>query len=259
MSYDFNTRSGPCPHLITGERYIVDTVDFKTLHLAADTALNMRAPINGLSQVIVRISGEEVQQNDPVYGYSIVADENRLLTQDQFRKIVFNLPVRWFIPLIEVEYITLQPYCLRCSATGQLNDFKLSGSGVGSFSRVTNTDELVQKVLKFVLTSRCAFYPQFTCAIRDYIGKKFGTVVTSDDISMQIMDALQSLKNIQSAQATVQTLSLLERLKDITGISTTMPDPTSVAVAASVTSYGTQSSPLPINFSISSTRNLVGS
>ena len=256
MSYDFNTRLVPCPHVISGERYVVDAVDFRTLHLAANTTLNMRAPINGQAFVSLRISGELVGSNDPVYGYSILPDINRVETSDQFYKILFKKPVRWFVPLIEVGYITLQTYCLRCNTQGQLNDFK--GSSNGSFQRVTASDKLAQSLLKFVLTSRCSFYPQFTCRIKDYIGKKFGSTITEEDVSSQIMNALQNLKSIQSAQRTVQTLDPKEMLKDITGISTVMPDPTAVSVECSVTSYGVSSNPQTVGFSISSTRELVG-
>ena len=112
--------------------------------------------------------------------------------------------------------------------------------------------------MKFVLTSRCSFYPQFTCRIKDYIGKKFGVSITEEDISSQVIDALQNLKSIQSAQRTVQTLDPKEMLKDITGISTVMLDPTAVSVECSVTSYGVSSNPQTVGFSISSTRQLVG-
>ena len=256
MSYDFNTRTAPCPHVISEERYIVDAKDFRTLHLAANTSLNMRAPINGQSTLTLRISGTLVQPDDPTYGYDILADENRLQTNDQFYKVMFRKPVRWFVPLIEAGYITRQPYCLRCSAQGQLNDLKMSG--IGGLLRVVNTDKLIQKVLKFVLTSRCSFYPQFTCKIKDYVGKKFGNAVTEADVSSQILDALQDVKSVQAAQRTVQDLSLQEMLKDVTGISSSMPDPTSVSVECSITSYGVQSSPLPVNFTVSSTRDRVG-
>jgi hypothetical protein len=256
MSYDFNTRPAPCPHEIIGERYVVDPIDFKTLHLAADTSLNMRAPINGRSTVTVRISGELVQPSDPVYGYNITPDINRLSTPDQFYKVMLSRPVRWLVPLIEVGYTTLQPYCLRCVSLGSLNDYIESPSG--SLSRVTNTAKLVQSCLKFILTSVCPFYPQFTCPIRNYLGMKFGTTVTEEDVASQVMSSLQSLKSIQAAQRTVQTLSPLEMLKDITGVSTSMPDPMSISVACSVTSYGGRATPLPVNFLISSTRELVG-
>src|SRR5271157_2732546 len=74
MSYDFNTGLQACTHEINAERYVIDTTDFKTLHLAADPSLNMRAPINGQAQVQMFISGEFVQQNDPTYGYSFFPD-----------------------------------------------------------------------------------------------------------------------------------------------------------------------------------------
>jgi hypothetical protein len=259
MSYDFNTGLQACPHTIYGERYVIDTTDFMTLHLASNPALNMRAPINGQEVVQLYISGELASPtpgaNNP-YAYQILPDENRLNTSAQFYKIVFIKPVRWYVPLIEVSYITLQDYCLRCSATGQLNDFVISP--YGTMQRVWDTNKLVQKVLKFVLTSTCPFYPQFTCAIRSYIGKKFGVTITEADISSQIMDALQNIKNIQSAQRTVQSLSLLEMLKDIGNISITMPDPTSVAAQCAVTSYGNQTTPSSVSFSITSSRQLVG-
>ena len=256
MSYDFTTRLQPCPHQVTGERYVIDTVDFRTLHLASQPYLNMRAPINGTSAVGVFVSGERVQPSDPTYGYAILADENRISTPDRFMKIVFRQPVRWFVPLIEVSYVTLQPYCLRCSTQGSLNDLVVSP--MGNLQRVWNTDKLVQRVLKFVLTSRCQFYPQFTCKIRDYIGRKFGTTITEEDVSTQVQDALLSLKQVQSAQRTVQSLSPLEMLKDLTGMSVSMPDPTSVAVSCSITSYGTQATPQEISFSVYSSRQLVG-
>src|SRR5271157_2314097 len=112
MSYDFNTRLAPCPHVITRERYIIDSTDFKTLHLAANTFLNMRAPINGQAEVSLRISGELVKPDDRTYGYSILADVNRVQTSDRFYKILFDRPVRWYVPLIEVGYITVQGFCL---------------------------------------------------------------------------------------------------------------------------------------------------
>jgi hypothetical protein len=258
MSYDFNTGLQACTHKINAERYVIDTKDFMTLHLAADPSLNMRAPINGQSQVQMFISGELVQQDDPTYGYIFFPDANRLLVSNtQFYKILFNKPVRWYVPLIEVSYITLQPYCLRCWTQGQLNDLAVSPSG--TMQRVWDTNKLVQKVLKFVLTSRCAFYPQFTCPIRNYIGKKFGGSITTEDVSTQITDSLQNIKQIQSAQRTVQSVSLLEMLKDVVGISVTSPDPTSMAAQCSITSYGDPTTPSSVTFAIASSRNLVGS
>jgi hypothetical protein len=257
VSYDLNTKLAPCDHAQSGERYVVDTNDFRTLHLAANPVFNMRAPINGQALVRVRVAGNVVPPDHPVYGYDIVSDINRIQTSDVFYKIVFKKPVRWYIPLIEVSYITLKLYCLKCSGSGQLNDFKKANSG--SLMHTTGNEKLVQRVLKFVLTSRCAFYPQFTCRIKDYIGRKLGVSITEADISNQIVAALSNLKNIQSSQRTIQNLTPQEMLKDITSVKTAFDpaDPTVVNIAAWVSSYGSSNS-LPISFTLTSTRDLVG-
>jgi len=257
MSYDFSTKLMPCSHEQSFERYVVDYKDFSTLHLAANTSLNMRAPINGQSLVRLYIRGKLVSSNDRVYGYSISTDTNRLQTTDAFYKIKFNRPVRSYIPLIEVSYLTLAPYCMKCGGQGQLNDYhKVANGGI---QRVVGTDKLVQRVLKMILTSRCPYYPAFTCKIRDYIGKKWGVQITDADVTNEIINSLSNLKQIQSAQKTVHRLDPAEMLKDVTDIITATPDPTSVSVSAQISSYATSSNQtVPVSFSITTTRQLVG-
>lgn len=248
MSYDFDVKLAPCDHTQAFERYVVDSGDFRTLKLAADTQRRMRAPINGTSLVQVFISGKLVSPTDPVYGYQFVADTNMIDTPDRFLKIVFNKPVRFIIPLIEVTYTTFKPYCLKCSGLGQLNDLKKANSG--ALLHIVNTDKLVQRSLKYILTSRCPFYPALTCPIKDFIGRKFGNLTTEADVSSGIMNALQQFKKIQSAQRTIQTLTPQETLKDITNV-TAVPvatDPTAVSVAVQVSSYA--GSVPPMGFSI---------
>lgn len=252
MSYDFDVKSAPCDHFQAFERYIIGSIDFRTLKLAADTNRRMRAPINGLSLVKVYISGRLVSQDDPIYGYSFVADTNMIDTPDRFYKIVFNKPVRFIVPLIEVSYLTLKPYCLKCSGSGQLNDLKRANSG--SLIHIFDTNKLVQRSLKYILTSRCPFYPALTCPIKDFIGRKFGVHTTEADISNGIMNALTQFKKVQSAQRTVQVLTAQETLKDITSVTAVQnpTDPTAVSVAVQVSSYGGTTSPL--GFSIRTTK-----
>lgn len=255
MSYDFNVRLANCDHQQSFERYIVDWEDFVTLHLAANVSLNMRAPINGASQVQLYVGGQLVPPTHPIYGYNIVTDINRVQTSDRFYKIVFKKPVRVVTPLIEVSYITIKNFCLKCGTAGQLNDIKKASNG--SVIHVVNTDKMIQRVLKIVLSSRCPFYPQYTCKIKDYIGKKFGITITDADISNQVMNALQSLKQIQSAQRTVQSLTPEEMLKDISNLQTVVIDPNSVAVSADLSSYGTPNA-IPVSFSLTTSSQLVG-
>jgi hypothetical protein len=255
MSYDLDTRLSACDHQQSMERYVVDVGDFITLHLASNVLINMRAPINGVSQVKVYVRGQLVSPTHPVYGYKVVPDLNFIQTSDKFYKVVFNKPIRTYLPLIEVSYITIKNYCLKCGTVGQLNNLKPSSKG--SVLHVVGTNKLVQKVLKMVLTSRCSFYPQFTCKLKEYVGKKFGVTITDADISNQVMGSLQSLKQIQAAQRTVQALDPQEMLKDLTNLQVTDIDPNSVAVSGVLSSYGTPNG-VPVSFSLTTASQLVG-
>jgi hypothetical protein len=255
MSYDLSTKLSSCDHAQSFERYVVDVGDFRTLHLASNVVLNMRAPINGASLVRLYVRGQLVQIDDPIYGYTISPDTNRIQTSDQFYKIVFNKPVRSYIPLIEVSYLTLKNYCLKCSTTGQLNDFK--GVSNGSVLHVIGTNKLIQKVLKMILTSKCSFYPQFTSKLKTFIGRKFGVSVTDADVSNEVINSLQSLKKIQAAQRTVQSLDPQEMLKDVNNLQTVQVDPNSIAVSGVLTSYGSPNG-VPFSFSLTTASQLVG-
>jgi hypothetical protein len=260
-TYDFDTLQNACDHQQHLERYQVNPLDLKTLQFVGNPAINMRGPINGTAMVEIFIHGEVIEQNDPTYGYQILPDPTRLQIPagpdgqlEFFYKIVFNKEVRLVRPLIEVNYITVQGYCLKCNGTGVLNDY--APSSAGSFLRVGGLVKLSQRVLKMVLTSRCSFYPQFTCPIKDFIGRKFGVTVTDADITSAIITALQNLKNIQVAQNAFQTLSPEETLRDFTNILALQDnvDPTVVHVSGTIVSYTSSNintlSSTPINFTI---------
>jgi hypothetical protein len=252
MSYDYNTLPEVCDHSITFERYIVDPSDLVTLNYAADTSMNMRGPINGMALVQLYIGGELADIDNPVYGYQILKDTSRVEDPGvNFYKIVFNQEVRLITPLIEVSYNTLQPFCLRCNGIGVLNDFEPSTAR--TFTKINGNLKLAQKCLKFILTSRCAFYPTFTCRIKDYIGQKYGVTVTDSDIATQITNALNTVKQIQLAQRQIQALDLPEILRDIVSVSAVLDpnDPTLVDVSAVVSSYTGDT--MPLNFSLKAT------
>lgn len=256
MSFDYNVLVidpttqkpiGACDHQQSFERYVVDFNDFRTLHYAGNTALNMRAPINGQAMVRMWISEEEVQQDDPTYGWIIVRDPDRLdavATTDQFYKIMFVNPVRLVVPMIEVSYLTSQGYCLKCSAMGVLNDFKNAASG--SFVQITQQAKLAQKGLKWVLTSQCTFYPTFVCPLKSYVGKKLGIQLTDTDIQNAVQVALNTMQQVQQAQNTVQVLDPLEMIQDIQYVTAEVAadDPTTIQVAAMITTFSGTSVPL---------------
>jgi hypothetical protein len=260
-TYDFNTLQIPCDHQQHAERYQVNQLDLRTLQYVANPSINMRGPINGTAVVEVLIHGEPIEQDDPTYGYQILPDPNRLQIPmgpdgqtETFYKIVFNKEVRLVRPLIEVNYITVQTYCLKCNGTGKLNDFTQNTNG--SILRIYGLFKLSQNALKFVLTSQCAFYPQFTCPIKTYIGRKFGISLTDADIANAVISALQNLQNIQTAQNAFQTLQPEETLQSFTNISATQDptDPTVVYVSGVLLSYTSSNMnttvSTPLNFTI---------
>jgi hypothetical protein len=138
---------------------------------------------------------------------------------------------------------------------GQLNN--LTQVSNGSVLHIVGTNKLVQKVLKYVLTSVCAFYPQYTSRLKTFIGRKFGFAITDTDISNEVMTALQNLKQVQSAQRTVQALDPQEMLKDINNLQTIQIDPNSVAVSGVLVSYGAPNG-VPVSFSLTTASQLVG-
>lgn len=256
MSYDYNilmfdpmTRLpvGACDHHQWFERYVVNQNDFRTLNYAGNTAINQRAPINGAQAVKMWISGEQVQSSDPVYGWQVVLDPDRIETgsADVFYKIVFNNPVRLLMPLIEVSYITNQDFCMKCSATGYLNDLK-PGVAAAPFSEVTQVTKLAQKALKWILTSRCPFYPTFVSTLKAMVGHKLGIQITDTDIQTSVVNALSTMQQVQQSQSTVQNLDPQEILKDIVNVTAAIDqtDPTIVRVSATVSNYSGQAAPL---------------
>jgi hypothetical protein len=193
------------------------------------------------------ISDEEVQQGDPTYGWTLVRDPDRLdavNSTDQFYKLMFINPVRLVVPLIEVSYLTSQGYCLKCSAMGFLNDFKNAASG--SFVQITQQSKLAQKGLKWILTSQCVFYPTFVCPLKSYVGKKLGIQLTDTDIQNAVQTALNTMQTVQQAQNTVQVLDPLEMIQDIQYVTAEVAadDPTTIQVAALITTFGGTSVPL---------------
>jgi hypothetical protein len=250
MSYDFDLKLENCDHMQTAERYAINPNDFKTLQWVGlnNKNFNMRAPINNPKNVEIYVGGVLISSKDPLFGYTIMKDINILGSSDQFYKIVFNNPLRIVKPLIEVSYITTATFCLKCLSTGTLNDYKNSNSG--SFTHIVSRDKLIQKSLKWVLTSRCPFYPSFICRIKDFIGQKYGITITDVDISQEVLSALQKMKKVQQTQGTVQTLDSGEILRDITSVNAQLDpnNPTLVSVSINIT--GSKNNSTPINFTL---------
>ena len=155
MSYDFDLRLKPCDHLQLKERMLISTGDFRTLVFADRPNERMRGPIASKAPTRLFFSGVEVPRDHPVYGWDILVDELSVKT-DQKSKIVFRQQVRLTNVLIQVQYITIAAYCLKCNGYSKTNDYQLDRAG--SFLHITEYDKLVQRIYKFLLTSSCTFF-----------------------------------------------------------------------------------------------------
>ena len=255
MSYDFDVRLSPCNHLQVKERMTVDLTDLKTLLYASPNAyqdaIHIRGTVSVKASVKVFISGMEIPQNHPQYGWDVWPDTS-FPASAQLSKIMFRQPMRLTNPVIEVQYITVAAYCLKCNGFNKVNDYTIAQNG--SFLHVWEFYKLVQRIYKFLLTSNCIFYPAFTSQLKNFIGQKF--LGTEDDISNECSNALDNLKRIQLAQKNVQVLTPQEVLKDIESISSVRntEDPTIITTNMMVSSYGTPR-PLPLSFTLQTTNN----
>jgi len=233
---------------------IVDQYDFQTLLYALDPLYRMRGSVANTNVVHLYIGGVEIPQHHPIYGWDLLVDElNVYSNEEQRKKIVFRKPVRMRDLLIEVDYIAIPAHCRKCQGYRKSNDFTVTNSR--SFTHITEHPKLLQRILKHILTSTCAFYPRFTSQVREWVGAKLGNVITNEDINQEVTQALTNMKNIQQSQRTIQTLSPQEILREIEGVTVKASDddPSKVKVKVSVSSYGRER-PQPISFTLKSNR-----
>ena len=234
MSYDFLTMPRACDHWIQAERLAIGA-DFRTLYSVDIPSQRMTSPINGLPTVVLRFNGIPIPKNHPDYGWEVSFDEFSV-APDYRSKIVFRKQVRLQNIIIEASYVTIGTYCHKCGGVGLVPDFQVGQDG--SFKQATKRTKLVQKALKFLLTSQCAFYPGLTSRLRDFIGRKYGKSLTSEDITFECNQALSNMKRVQVMQAKYQRMDVEEVLRSVDGVKTTRdPDnPTIVSTVISVSS-----------------------
>ncbi len=234
MSYDFDVRNKPCDHYQIKERVTLSD-DFRTLINVDHPEWGIRGAVSSTTSLKLFLNGVEVPSNHETYAWDLLPDLEAL--GEKRYKIVFKRQVR-MNGTFHVSYYTTSAYCLKCNGYGKTNDFTISASG--SFIHITEHNKLIQRVMKFLLTSNCAFYPQFTSRLKEFIGRKFGLSLTEEDISYECITALENLRNIQVSQRNVQTLTPQEILKGIESVDSKRDtvDPTIVKTQIRVSSYG---------------------
>lgn len=236
MSYDIDTRVRPCDHYQQKERQTLSTDDFRTLFNVVQPDIGLRAPVSSLNAVKVYVSGVSIPSGHENYGWELV--EGFSVNGEKRHRVRFRKQVRLTNLTFEVAYFTTQAYCLKCNGYGRVSDTAISAAG--SLIHVTDHNKLTQRSLKFLLTSTCVFYPQFTSRLKEFIGRKFGLSLTEEDISYECMTALENMKNIQIAQKNVQSLSPQEILRSVDSVISKRDtdDPTLVRTKIQLSSYG---------------------
>lgn len=235
MSYDFLTLPRACDHLVASERLLI-APDNRHMYSREDPTMRMPSPVNGVSTATLRINDVLVPRNHPTLGWDVLDDELSFAS-DRRSKLVFKRPVRLRNIRIEASYVTTAPYCHKCGGRGVTTDFEVATDG--SLRHVTLRKKLVQRCLKLLLTSTCAFYPGLTCKLRTYMGKKRSSL-DPDSLSADITASLGSLKTIQDLQVNYQDLDTQEVLQNVTSVTADpdATDPTIIRVKVGVTSSG---------------------
>ena len=214
MSYDYLILPSDCDHLVRAERLAI-MQDNRTLYSVAHPTEYMDHPVNGTATLRLFMNGVEVPRDHAVYGWRVLPDEYSVQPH-QKSKIVFNRPVRNRNLILEATYTTISAHCNKCGGTGAMTDFAINQEG--SLTRVIKRDKLTQKILKFLLTSKCPFYPGLVSQIKTYVGRKYGLNLTADDISSEVTLALDNLKEVQALQANYQDLDPEEILRSVTSV-----------------------------------------
>lgn len=238
MSFDLDTMPRQCDHRQYGERYGISSDDYRTLYNLQYPDRFLRAPLNGEKTLVLRINGKRVYKDHPTLGWSLEDDLNSPL-EIPMKLIRFHYPVRLQYVIIELEYTTIQGMCRKCHGTGNINDMSLDPV-VKNLRRVKNEDKMVQKAMKFVMTSKCPTYPTLTCPLRSYVAKKsYG--ITGEDIQRDVATALDKMRRIQSVQAQYQNCTPGELLKGILDVAITdSSDPSYIGVGIKLLSHGDQ-------------------
>jgi len=236
MSYDLDGRIKTCDHHQQMERQSLSLDDFRSLYNTAQPNLGLRATVTSTSTVELFLNGVKIPQDHPIFGWDLVHSLSPALEPRQ--QIVFRQQMRMANGVFEVNYYTQKSMCLKCNGYGKVADYSINTVGV--LLHVTDYNKLTQRILKFLLTSTCPFYPQFTSRLKTFIGMKFGLTLTEEDITYECMNTLENMRNIQIAQANIQTLTPAEILKSVDSvISKRDPvDPTTVKTVIQASSYG---------------------
>ena len=165
-------------------------------------------------------------------------------------KIIFKKEM-YFNGVADISYLTEKDNCRRCSGTGVENDFRYSEKG--DIKTIKDHNLLYQSISKVLLTeiSSNPYHIWYGSNAMTLIGRKVSSSVVQS-LKSSVRDALSSFKNVQDQQASVQNLTLKERLRRVINIevSTIGEDETSYLVSVVVESMSSEQVSINIVFAV---------
>ena len=246
MSYDYLIMPSDCDHLVRAERLAI-MQDNRTLYSVEHVTEYMDHPVNGGSTLKLFMDGVEIPREHVDYGWKILPDEYSVQPH-QKSKIMFNRPVRLRNILLEACYTTIAAHCNKCGGSGAMSDFTVNQEGY--LTHVIKRDKLTQKILKFLLTSKCPFYPGLVSQLKTYVGRKYGRNLTADDISAEVSYAMDNLKSVQALQANYQDLDPEEILRSVDSVTSSRDKTDPRLVRTTVLATTSTGSPNKVNIGL---------
>lgn len=155
------------------------------------------------------------------------------------------------VGILDISYTTAKETCTRCESTGIENDFRFDSKG--EIELIQDHDLLYQSVAKILLTEKGSnpFHLWYGSDAFKMIGKKSNSA-TAQALKQSVRDALDRLVATQGVQATVQNVSLKERISSVRNVDVRPigDDPTSVLCTVTVISASSETVSVNIIFQV---------
>ena len=172
---------------------------------------------------------------------------------------IFFKAEEYFNGLVDVSYLTEKKHCRRCSSTGVENDFRFNEKG--EIKTIQDHNLLYQSLSKVLLTEITSnpYHNWYGSNAMTLIGRKVSASVVQS-LRASVQDALTTFKNVQDQQASVQSMSLKERLRRVKNIevSTIGEDETSYLVSIVAESMSSEQVSINIIFAVPGSFSLDG-
>lgn len=151
--------------------------------------------------------------------------------------------------IYEIDYTTEKSYCNRCASTGVENDFRYNE--FGELSLLANENLLYQQVAKICLTrlNSNPYFAWYGSRAFDLIGQKQNEN-TKQLLSESVRDALSKFVNVQNQVATVQNLTLEERVLSIRSVNVDQISNLSYLVTVSIVNRSNKEINVSIVFAV---------